>query len=131
LLMTETAYRDLGREMDGELQSGEEHYEDFGVVKNYVQRTGARWERAREALLALPERELASRARWYVAGGVIGEYRATLRQLLHPAVKQAWLPRTAFALKRFFALPLELAYYLAVIPRRLRARGARRAPELR
>ncbi len=131
LLMTEAAYGDLGREMDGEFQAGEEHYEDFGVVKTYVQRIGARWERAREALLALPERELASRARMYVAGGVIGEYRATLRQLLHPAVKRAWLPHTAFALKRFFALPLELAYYLAVIPRRLRARRERRATELR
>lgn len=131
LLMTEAAYRDLGREMDGEFEPGEEHYEEFGAVKTYVQRFGARWGRARETLLALPDRELASRARIYVAGGVIGEYRATLRQLLQPAVKRAWLPRTAFALKRFFALPLELAYYLAVIPRRLRARRVQRAPKVR
>jgi len=131
LLMTEAAYRDLGREMDGEFEPGEERYEDFGAVKTYVQRFGARWRRARETLLTLPDRELASRARIYVAGGVIGEYRATLRQLLQPAVKRAWPARAAFALKRFLALPLELAYYLAVIPRRLRARRVRRAPELR
>jgi len=131
LLMTEAAYRDLGREMDGEFELGEERHEEFGVVKIYVQRFGARWGRARESLLALPDRELASRARIYVAGGVIGEYRATLRQLLRPAVKRAWPARAAFALKRFLALPLELVYYLAVIPRRLRARRVRRAPELR
>jgi len=131
LLMTEAAYRDLGREMDGEFEPGEERYEEFGVVKTYVQRFGERWGRAREALLTLPDRELASRARIYVAGGVIGEYRATLHQLLRPAVKRAWPVRAAFALQRFLALPLELAYYLAVIPRRLRARRVRRAPEPR
>jgi hypothetical protein len=131
LLMTESAYRDLGHEMDGEFQAGEERYEGFGIVKTYVQCVGPRWAQAREALLALPEPTLASRARLYVAGAVLGEYRATLRQLLRPAVKRGWLPRAAYALRRFLALPVELAYYLAVIPRRLRARGARRQADLR
>jgi hypothetical protein len=131
LLMTEAAYHDLGREMDGEFKPGEERYEEFGTVRTYVQRFDTRWLRAREALLALPDHELASRVRFYVAGGVIGEYRATLRQLLRPAVKQAWLPRAAFALRRFLTLPLELAYHLAFLPQRLRARRGQRAAEPR
>jgi len=125
LLMTEPAYRELGRHMEGEFQPGEEHYEGFGVVKTYVQRNDPRWEHARKALLALPEAELDSRARWYVAGGVIGEYRAILRQLLRPAAQRSWLERAGFAVRRFFALPVELLYYFVVVPRRLRARRIR------
>lgn len=125
LLMTESAYRDLGRDMEGDFQPGEEHYEGFGAVKTFVQRNSPRWARSREALLSLPGPELAAHARMYVAGGIIGEYRATLRQLLRPAVKRGWGARAGFALRRFFALPLELLYYLTVVPRRLRARRAR------
>ena len=126
LLMTELAYRDIGREMGGEFQPGEERYEDFGQVRTYVQRVGERWARAREALFALPDPALAARGRLYVAGGVYGEYRATLRHLFQPAAPRGWPARAAFALKRFFALPAEFLYYLLVIPRRLRARGSRR-----
>jgi len=126
LLMTEPAYRDIGREMGGEFQPREERYEDFGQVRTYVQRFGERWARAREALFALPDPALAARGRLYVAGGVYGEYRATLRHLFQPAAPRGWPARAAFALKRFFALPAEFLYYLLVIPRRLRARGSRR-----
>jgi len=126
LLMTEPAYRDIGREMGGEFQPREERYEDFGQVRTYVQRFGERWARAREALFALPDPALAARGRLYVAGGVYGEYRATLRHLFQPAAPRGWPARAACALKRFFALPAEFLYYLLVIPRRLRARGSRR-----
>jgi hypothetical protein len=126
LLMTEAAYRDLGRDMGGEFLAGEEHYGDFGTVKTYVQHMGAQWERAREALYALPAPALAARARLYVAGGIYGEYRATLQQLRRPATKASLMRRAAFALWRFVLLPAELAYYLAVIPRRLRSRRTRR-----
>ncbi|MDH4094073.1 MAG: DUF2652 domain-containing protein [Betaproteobacteria bacterium] len=126
LLMTEAAYRDLGRDMGGEFLAGEEHCGDFGTVKTYVRHMGAQWEHAREALYALPAPALGSRARLYVAGGIYGEYRATLRHLLRPASKAGVMRRAAFALWRFLLLPAELAYYLAVIPRRLRSRRARR-----
>ncbi|HJS39148.1 MAG TPA: DUF2652 domain-containing protein [Burkholderiales bacterium] len=126
LLMTEAAYRDLGRDMGGEFAAGEEHVGDFGTVNTYVQHMGAQWEHAREALYALPAPALAARARLYVAGGIYGEYRATLQQLRRPATKASLMRRAAFALWRFLLLPAELAYYLAVIPRRLRARRARR-----
>lgn len=126
LLMTEPAYRDLGRGMDGAFVPGEEHYDEFGAVKTYVRHMGAQWEQAREALYALPAPALAARARLYVAGGIYGEYRATLQQLLRPATKTSAMRRAAFALWRFLLLPAELAYYLAVIPRRLRSRRARR-----
>lgn len=124
LLMTEAAYRDLGRGMGGEFAAGEEHYDDFGTVKTYVQHVGVAWSQVRESMFTLPERALASRARLYVAGGVLGEYRAALAQLLRPKTHTGWARRAAFTLVRFVALPLEFAYYLAVIPRRLLARRA-------
>ena len=124
--MTEAAYRDLGRDMGGEFAAGEERYDEFGTVRTYVQHLGAQWERARETLYALPAPALDTRARLYVAGGIYGEYRATLQQLLRPATKSSAMRRAAFAFWRFLLLPAELAYYLAVIPRRLRSRRERR-----
>ena len=125
LLMTEAAYRDLGRGMGGDFVAGEEYYEDFGAVKTHVQHMDVVWSRTRESMFRLSERQLASRGRLYVAGGVLGEYRAALAQLLRPSTRTGWARRAAFTLVRFVALPLELAYYLAVIPRRLLARRAR------
>jgi hypothetical protein len=122
LLMTEPAYRDLGREMDGAFVPGEEHYDEFGTVKTYVRHMDDEWARKREAFYALPEDELAARARLYVAGGIVGEYRAVLRQLLKPTRKVGWPRRVGYALLRFVTLPAELLFYLAVIPRRLKAR---------
>lgn len=126
LLMTEPAFRDLGREMGGEFVAGEERYEEFGAVKTYVQHMGGEWARQRAALYALPAPALASRARLYVAGGIYGEYRATLRHLLWPASKTGWLRRAGFALWRFVTLPAVLVYYLVVIPRRLQGQRGRR-----
>jgi len=122
LLMTEPAYRDIGRGMDGEFVAGEEHYDEFGTVKTFVRHMGDEWARKREVLYALSEGELASRARLYVAGGILGEYRAVLHQLLSPARRIGWPRRAGYALARFVTLPAELLYYLAVIPRRLKAR---------
>jgi len=126
LLMTESAFRDLGRDMDGVFLPGEERCDEFGTVKIYVQHVGERWDGARQALLQLPEAELASRARLYVAGGIYGEYRATLHQLLRPTTKAGGLRRAGYGLWRFLTLPVEFLFYLAVMPRRLRARRARR-----
>jgi len=117
LLMTEPAYRDLGRGMDGDFVAGEEHYDEFGTVKTYVRHMEPEWLRKRAELYALPEPQLASRARLYVAGGILGEYRAVLRVSLPR--------RLGYALARFVTLPAEFLYYLAVIPRRLRARRGR------
>jgi hypothetical protein len=122
LLMTEPAYDDLGREMDGEFVPGEEHYDEFGAVKIYVRHMEPEWMRKREALYALREDELAARARLYVAAGIVGEYRAVLQQLLKPKRKVGWPRRLGYALARFVTLPAELLYYLAVIPQRLKAR---------
>lgn len=127
LLMTESAYHDLGRDMGGGFVPGEERYEEFGAVKTYLQRMGGEWARQREALYALPAPELSARARLYVAGGILGEYRAVLQQLVRPTTHAGPLQRAAFALQRVLALPVELAYYLAVIPRRLR-RAVRSKP---
>ena len=66
LLMTEAAYRDLGREMSGDFVKGRETCEGFAPVTTYVQFMGEAAERARGALYALPPAALVSRGRrWF------------------------------------------------------------------
>ena len=119
LLMSEPAYRDLGREMDGEFLKGEETYEGFGLVRTYVQFMGEARERSRNALYAMPPAALASRARQYVVWGFREQYRALLEQMQHPVVAVGLLKRTGFALALTLGLPLTFLFYLVAIPRRL------------
>lgn len=66
LLMTESAYRDLGREMNRGFLEGEETCAGFDhPVKTYVHLMGAERERARDALYAMPPAAVAARARRY------------------------------------------------------------------
>ena len=124
LLMTESAYRDLGREMDGEFLKGEDSYEGFGRVETYVQLMGEAVERSRDALYAMPPAALASRARRYVLWGFLGQPRALFEQMRHPVVEVGWLRRAGFALALTLGLPLAFLFYLSVIPRRLLSQRA-------
>jgi class 3 adenylate cyclase len=124
LLMTEAAYRDLGREMDGEFLEGAEVCEGFGSVKTYVQLMGEAVERSRDALYAMPPAALASRARGYLIWGLVGQPRALLEQMRHPVVRVGWLRRVGFALAFTLYLPFSFLYYLFLVPRRLLSRRA-------
>ena len=124
LLMTEAAYRDVGREMNGEFLEGAEDCEGFGSVKTYVQLMGEAVERSRDALYAMPPAALASRARGYLIWGLVGHPRALLEQMRHPVVQVGWWRRAGFALASTLLLPFSFLFYLFVVPRRLLSRRA-------
>lgn len=127
LLMTESAYRDVGREMDGKFLNGEETYDGFGSVKTYVQLMGEARERARDALYAMAPAAAASRARRYAVWATLAEPRALFAQMRHPVVEGGWLRRIGFALAQALLLPFTFIFLLVAAPRRLLSQRAARA----
>jgi hypothetical protein len=126
LLMTEAAYRELGREMRAEFEEGSEHYEGFGPVRTFVQRLDGAIERERAAFYALPPVELAARVRGYVGWGWSHGLRALAEQWRRPAVAVGWPRRLAFAAGYLLASPFVIGWVVLVQPGRLRARRAAR-----
>ncbi len=118
LLMSESAYRDIGRQMSGKFLMGEEAYEGFGLVRTYVQLMGEARDRSRDALYSTPD-ALTSRVRQYLVWGLLGMPRALFEQMRHPVVDVGWLRRAGFALALILWFPFGSLYYLLVIPRRL------------
>jgi hypothetical protein len=79
LLMTESAYRDLGHEMPGKFIEGRESYAEVGSVKMFVRYLGEVKERHRDAMYAMSRGDLTLRAERYVLlggrGPVPGRHR--------------------------------------------------------
>jgi len=121
LLMTESAYRDLGREMNGEFVVGDETCEGFGPVRTYVKLMGDVKERSREAMYSTSA-ALTSRVRGYLVGGMRLMPRSVLEQMRRPTVDVGWWRCAGFALATVLVFPLASLIYLFIIPRRLLAR---------
>lgn len=124
LLMTEAAYRELGREMRAEFEEGSERYEGFGPVRTFVQRLDGAIEREREAFYTLPPGELAARVRGYMSWGWSHSFRALIEQWRRPAVAASWPRRLAFAIGYLVASPFVIGWVALFQPGRLRARRA-------
>jgi class 3 adenylate cyclase len=126
LLMTESAYRDLGREMRGRFVKGEEICEGLGPVTTYVHYMEEAVERARDTLYSLPPAALASRARRYFSWGVSTFPRALIEQIRRPVTDVGWLRRAGFLVGLTLWLPFGTLFYLFVVPRRLLLRKEKR-----
>jgi hypothetical protein len=124
LLLTETAYRELGREMGAAFEEGVESYDGFGSVKTYVQRLDDVVEREREAFYELPAAAFAARVWAYARFASFGQFSALAEQVRRPAVPVGWLRRAGFLLWLALASPFMLAFIVLVQPARLRARHA-------
>jgi len=127
LLMTEAAWRDVGREMSADFEEGAERYEGFGSVRTFVQRLEEAVEWEREAFYALPPAAFAARLRRYARWG-FGLFPALIEQIRHPAVPVSTWRRAGFVLRFALGFPLVTAYLALVRSGELRAR---RAAELR
>ena len=125
LLMTEAAYRDLGREMGGNFVKGQETCEGFGPVTTYVQFMGEAAEHARDALYSLPSDALVARARRYWKWVVFGHSCALIAHIRQPVTKSGWLRRAGFIVWQTVTLPLRSLLGLIVVPRRLLSGGER------
>jgi Protein of unknown function (DUF2652) len=126
MLMTEAAYRDLGREMSGDFVKGRETCEGFGPVTTYVQFMGEAAERARDALYALPPAALASRGRRWFWWNFFEQFRALAQQIRHPVKEVGWLRRGGFLISQTLLFPVTTlvvcSWGLFLVPRRLLSR---------
>ncbi|MGH7287298.1 MAG: DUF2652 domain-containing protein [Myxococcota bacterium] len=124
LLLSEAAYRELGRELGAAFEPGAESYEGFGSVRTWVRRLDGVRERERDAFYALPRAAFAARVREYARFGGLGQFRALLEQVRRPIVPVSWPRRVGFLLRLVLESPFKLAYLVLVQPGRLRARHA-------
>jgi hypothetical protein len=124
LLLTEAAWRELGREMHPEFDEGVEQYEGFGSVRTFVQRLDGLAEHERETFYALPRTEFAARIRRYAGWALAHSAGALLEQWRRPALAVGWPRRLAFAVGYLAASPFVIAWVAAVQPIRLRRRRA-------
>jgi hypothetical protein len=126
MLMTEAAYRDLGREMSGHFVKGRETCEGFEPVTTYVQFMGDAAERARDALYALPPTALASRGRRWFWWNFFEGFRALAQQIRHPVTEVGWLRREGFLISLTLSFPFTslvvCSWGLFLVPRRLLSR---------
>ena len=125
--MSEAAYRDIGREMAGTFEAGEESYEGFGRVPTQVQWMGASRESARDSLYAMPDAALASHLRRGHLSWLRGRPRALYDQIRRPAVDVGWAKRLGFVVMMIVMMPVEFARILFAAPRRIIEKRALRA----
>jgi len=131
LLMTEAAYRDLGREMSGVFIKGEELCEGLGRVTTYVQLMSDSTQRERDRLYTLPPDAFKSRVRKYLRwGGPRVLLRAALEQFRRPVKPVGPLRRASFLASQFLLVPLVSLYYRFTVPRRMLSRQASRSGHL-
>jgi hypothetical protein len=132
MLMTEAAYRDLGREMSGRFVKGRETSQGFEPVTTYVQFMGEAAERARDALYALTPVALASRGRRWFWWNMSEGFRALGQQIRHPIKEVGWLRRGGFLIWMALSFPvvsLVLCWWgLFTVPRKLLSRREARSP---
>jgi class 3 adenylate cyclase len=127
LLMTESAYRDLGHQMPGKFIEGSESYPALGSVKTFVHYLGEAKERQRDALYSMPRAKLALRAEGYVLWAAAGQCRAIIEQMRHPIAEVTWMRRAGFVLLLVLSAPFELIGHLFSTPLKLLSRQAARA----
>jgi hypothetical protein len=127
LLMTGPAYRDLGREMDGEFVEGHERYDELGSVETFVRYIGEVKERQREALYSLSRTSLALRAQRYVVVATLGQFLGIYQQIRNPTLEVGGLRRAAFIAASALLAPFVLLVGLFAIPRKLMSQQAARA----
>lgn len=126
LLMSEAAYRDLGRDMGLAYVEGAENYDEFGAVGTHVHLMGEAVESARDSLYALDSKALASRGRKYVLWATLSQARALVEQFRRPTVAVSWPRRLAFSLGLALLIPITVAVMWIAIPRKLLAQQSAR-----
>lgn len=127
LLMTESAYQDLGREMNFAFEPGEETCEGIGDVRTRVHLIDPSKERARDEFYQESESELEAEANGYFRWMIPAMYRALFAYLRHPIVPVAWPRRVAFALRYAVELAATAPIALFKMRRNVRVKRAARA----
>ena len=125
LLMSERAYEDLGRGMEGTFDRGLETYESVEPVVTYVRLMGANREKAREEFFALSEAEMNALSRRYTRFAVASAIPELWRHIRGHSSDAGLSARLWFSLKFLFSAPALYAKMARGIPRHVRARRTR------
>jgi class 3 adenylate cyclase len=125
LLMSERAYEELGSEMEGAFDRGEETYDSLETVVTYVRLMGENREKAREEFYALSEAERKANARYFGRWALAGAVPELWRHIRRPANDSGLGARLGFALKFLLNAPWLYAKMLNGVPGHVRARHAR------
>jgi len=127
LLLSESAYRDIGQQMDGPFLEGHEFYEGFGKINTFVRYNGDVKERHLDSLYKLPPASLVIRAEGYAIAASAGMFPALIRYLRSPLIQSGRMRRLAFALMLVLRSPMMMMKYMVGAPRRLFSYRADRA----
>jgi len=119
LLMTDAAYADVGKKMDGQFVRGSESCDGFGTVNTFVRYMGEIKEHQRDSLYQLSPTALALRAEGYVADTMLGTIPAMVKQLRQSAPNVSWMRRVGFIFKVMLTAPMMALLYIVEAPRRL------------
>ena len=126
LLMTDTAYADVGQKMDGQFLQGSESYDGFGSVNTFVRYMREVKEHQRDSLYKLPPAALALRAEGYVASNILGMFPAMIEQLRQSIHHVGLMHRIGFVFKVILTAPMMAMLYVVEAPRRLLSNRASR-----
>ena len=127
ILMSGSAYRDLGRAMEGEFVEGCESYDGFGSVETFVRHIGEVRERHRDSLYSMPRTQVAIRAQRYVLLAMVGEFYGLIKQIQNPILEVGWMRRALFAVRMVILTPVTLLVGLFAIPWKLLSQRKARA----
>lgn len=119
LLMSESAHRDIGHQMEGPFLEGQETYEGFGQIRTFVRYNVDIKEKHLDSLYKLPPATMALRAEGYAIAASAGLFPALIRELRSPTVETGWTRRLGFALMLILRAPVIIMMYMIGAPRRL------------
>ena len=121
LLLSESAYRDIGSKLDGQFVETSETYDQFGEVKAWVHFNSDLKEAHRELMYQLPRATLVLRTEGYVAKTMIDMFPALFRHLRKPVKWWSLASRVRFTLSLLLRSPMMAMMYVFGAPRRLLA----------
>ncbi len=127
LLMTDAAYTDVGKKMEGQFMQGSESYDGFGKISTFVQYMGEVKEQHRDSLYKMPRAALTLRAERYVADTMLGMFPALVEQLRQSVPNVGWMRRVRFIFTVVLSAPMMAMLYFVEAPRRLLSNRTNRA----
>jgi class 3 adenylate cyclase len=127
LLLSDTAYQEIGRGLGLEFHVGQESYENLGTVQVHVHYLTDRVEKARDDFYALePERE-KSAIREYMRAGSRSFMPAAWKELTRPTSNASPLSRVLFIVGWILYLPIFKLRYPRQVARHVEQKRALRA----
>jgi hypothetical protein len=119
ILLTDSAFDDLGSGLDLDFQEGLERYEGLGSIKTHVHFMGEEADRSRRKFYSMSSPQVAWRGVQYAAWVVGAHFPAFLEQVRNPVAEVDRFRRISFGVLMTLAAPFVFVVLAAVTPVRL------------